>query len=141
MVRAGRKWSGRRGSNPRHLAWEASTLPTELHPHKRLRSIFHPPSGLRFRSGEAYIRILAKPSSDRSNPVIRILAKPGSDRNNSVIRILAKPGSDRSNPVIRILAKPSSDRNKMERVKRFELSTSSLARKRSSQLSYTRTRD
>jgi hypothetical protein len=25
-------WSGRRDSNPRHLAWEASTLPTELLP-------------------------------------------------------------------------------------------------------------
>lgn len=24
--------SGRRGSNPRHLAWEASALPTELRP-------------------------------------------------------------------------------------------------------------
>ena len=27
-----RGWSGRRDSNPRHLAWEASTLPTELLP-------------------------------------------------------------------------------------------------------------
>lgn len=27
------KWSGRRGSNPRHLAWEANTLPAELRPH------------------------------------------------------------------------------------------------------------
>jgi hypothetical protein len=26
-------WSGRRGSNSRHLAWKASALPTELHPH------------------------------------------------------------------------------------------------------------
>ncbi len=26
------KWSGRRGSNPRHSAWEADTLPTELLP-------------------------------------------------------------------------------------------------------------
>ena len=25
-------WSGRRGSNSRHLAWKASALPTELHP-------------------------------------------------------------------------------------------------------------
>ena len=25
-------WSGRRDSNPRHPAWEAGTLPTELHP-------------------------------------------------------------------------------------------------------------
>ena len=25
--------SGRRGSNPRHPAWEADTLPTELRPH------------------------------------------------------------------------------------------------------------
>src|SRR5947199_7757788 len=29
---AWRGWSGRRDSNPRHLAWEASTLPTELLP-------------------------------------------------------------------------------------------------------------
>src|SRR3954471_6496684 len=27
-----RRWSGRRGSNPRHSAWEADTLPTELLP-------------------------------------------------------------------------------------------------------------
>lgn len=27
------KWSGRRGSNSRHLAWEANTLPAELRPH------------------------------------------------------------------------------------------------------------
>ena len=26
------EWSGRRGSNPRHSAWEADTLPTELLP-------------------------------------------------------------------------------------------------------------
>src|SRR3954452_1005641 len=26
------RWSGRRGSNPRHSAWEADTLPTELLP-------------------------------------------------------------------------------------------------------------
>jgi hypothetical protein len=25
-------WSGKRGSNPRHQAWEACTLPTELFP-------------------------------------------------------------------------------------------------------------
>ena len=30
--RGWRKWSGRRGSNPRHSAWEADTLPTELLP-------------------------------------------------------------------------------------------------------------
>src|SRR5689334_327846 len=34
-VRRGR-WSGRRGSNPRHSAWEADTLPTELLPLGRL---------------------------------------------------------------------------------------------------------
>jgi hypothetical protein len=31
----GRRWpakSGRRGSNPRHSAWKADALPTELHP-------------------------------------------------------------------------------------------------------------
>ncbi len=27
-------WSGRRDSNPRHSAWEADTLPTELHPRR-----------------------------------------------------------------------------------------------------------
>ena len=31
----GEDWSGRRDSNPRHLAWEASTLPTELLPLSR----------------------------------------------------------------------------------------------------------
>ncbi len=29
----GRNWSGRRDSNPRHPAWKASALPTELLPH------------------------------------------------------------------------------------------------------------
>src|SRR4030095_10801725 len=28
----GAEWSGRRGSNPRHRAWEARTLPAELRP-------------------------------------------------------------------------------------------------------------
>ena len=28
-----RPWSGRRGSNPRHSAWKADALPTELLPH------------------------------------------------------------------------------------------------------------
>ena len=28
----GRDWSGRRDSNPRHPAWKARALPTELHP-------------------------------------------------------------------------------------------------------------
>jgi hypothetical protein len=32
----GEKWSGRRGSNPRHPAWEAGILPTELLPHGKL---------------------------------------------------------------------------------------------------------
>ena len=31
------RWSGRRGSNPRHSAWEADTLPTELLPLGRAR--------------------------------------------------------------------------------------------------------
>ena len=26
-------WSGRRGSNSRHLVWKTDALPTELHPH------------------------------------------------------------------------------------------------------------
>ena len=29
-----KKWSGRRDSDPRHPAWEADTLPTELRPQK-----------------------------------------------------------------------------------------------------------
>ncbi len=36
-------WSGRRGSNPRHAAWKAAALPTELLPQRfvlRLRG-FH----------------------------------------------------------------------------------------------------
>ena len=28
----GKKWSGKRGSNPRPLAWEANALPPELFP-------------------------------------------------------------------------------------------------------------
>ena len=32
---SGSSWSGRRGSNPRHQAWEACTLPAELRPHIR----------------------------------------------------------------------------------------------------------
>jgi hypothetical protein len=34
-------WSGRRGSNSRHLAWKASALPTELHPHCGLPNHLH----------------------------------------------------------------------------------------------------
>ncbi len=48
-------WSGRRGSNSRHLAWKASALPTELHPHyaehprKALTIPFYtPPTGNKF---------------------------------------------------------------------------------------------
>src|SRR4029079_10112958 len=39
---AGKRESGRRGSNPRPSAWEADALPTELRPRSRLR-IAHPP--------------------------------------------------------------------------------------------------
>ena len=28
-----RIWSGRRGSNSRHLVWKTNALPTEIHPH------------------------------------------------------------------------------------------------------------
>src|SRR5687767_5968523 len=35
MLKRVKKWSGRRGSNPRHSAWEADTLPTELLPLSR----------------------------------------------------------------------------------------------------------
>lgn len=41
--------SGRRGSNPRPLAWEANALPTELHPRR-----FGQSSGLG-RSGAGYV--------------------------------------------------------------------------------------
>ena len=41
--------SGRRGSNPRPLAWEANALPTELHPRR-----FGQSSGL-FRNGAGYV--------------------------------------------------------------------------------------
>ena len=37
-VSRGGSWSGRRDSNPRHSAWEADTLPTELLPPGRARS-------------------------------------------------------------------------------------------------------
>jgi hypothetical protein len=41
------RWSGRRGSNSRHLAWKASALPTELHPHTRqIAGSITPPSQL-----------------------------------------------------------------------------------------------
>ena len=33
-ARDGGRWSGRRGSNPRHSAWKADALPTELLPHR-----------------------------------------------------------------------------------------------------------
>lgn len=32
MVGSNEKWSGKRGSNPRPLAWEANALPPELFP-------------------------------------------------------------------------------------------------------------
>jgi hypothetical protein len=31
-LRRQKKWSGKRGSNPRQLAWKANALPTELFP-------------------------------------------------------------------------------------------------------------
>ena len=37
LVARGGTWSGRRDSNPRHSAWEADTLPTELLPLGRMR--------------------------------------------------------------------------------------------------------
>jgi hypothetical protein len=33
------KWSGRRGSNSRHLPWQGSALPTELRPHTNIYGI------------------------------------------------------------------------------------------------------
>ena len=33
-------WSGKRGSNPRHPAWKASALPTELFPHHLLKIFY-----------------------------------------------------------------------------------------------------
>ena len=33
-LRIASEWSGRRGSNPRHAAWKAAALPTELLPHR-----------------------------------------------------------------------------------------------------------
>ena len=42
--------SGKRGSNPRHSAWKADALPTELFPRNRMgREGFEPPK--RFRNG------------------------------------------------------------------------------------------
>ena len=38
-VRDDESWSGRRDSNPRHQAWEACTLPTELRPPSRQRCL------------------------------------------------------------------------------------------------------
>ena len=39
-----RIWSGRRGSNSRHLVWKTNALPTELHPHTLSNS--HPTKSL-----------------------------------------------------------------------------------------------
>jgi hypothetical protein len=38
-----KEWSGTRGSNPRHPAWEAGTLPTELVPLEGV--LFYPGRG------------------------------------------------------------------------------------------------
>ena len=49
-----KEWSGRRDSNPRHSAWEADTLPAELLPLGRPRSLasaralFNEPTAVRF---------------------------------------------------------------------------------------------
>jgi integrase len=40
--RAGLRRSGRRGSNPRPLAWEANALPAELRPHERVNDTTRP---------------------------------------------------------------------------------------------------
>jgi hypothetical protein len=45
------RWSGRRGSNPRHSAWEADTLPTELLPLGRSRSLAGVPDRFNAASG------------------------------------------------------------------------------------------
>ena len=38
-MRKNKKWSGKRGSNPRPLPWQGSALSTELFPHKSNRTI------------------------------------------------------------------------------------------------------
>ena len=35
-----RIWSGRRGSNSRHLVWKTNALPTELHPHTHTKPTY-----------------------------------------------------------------------------------------------------
>ena len=74
------------------------------------------------------------PSQERPHPT-----RPGSNRKTfSGVQFSGVRFSrvqDYSLAVIRVPAPPGSNRKTMERAKRFELSTSSLARKRSSQLS------
>ena len=47
-------WSGRRGSNPRHLPWQGSALPTELHPHHKKTLEFLVPGPLSLLYAENY---------------------------------------------------------------------------------------
>ena len=53
-------WSGKRGSNPRHQAWEACTLPTELFPpykhNKRIEE----------RNQEVFYQGLSAPSTSKA---------------------------------------------------------------------------
>ena len=82
---------------------------------------------------------------ETSLPVIQILGNPSLNRKDTegrretslpVVQILGNPSLNKKTQSN--LGKPKFEQENMERVKRFELSTSSLARKRSSQLSYTR---
>ena len=111
-------WSGRRDSNPRHLAWEASTLPTELHPpvsatysYKYPTTVFwyrtfrvqrrsHPgrPANLGYAKFiEEQNRVHFDPSGSRDAAtlaVLQILATPSLQRNKiETTLILAGPGT------------------------------------------------
>ena len=68
------KGSGRRGSNPRHSAWEADTLPTELLPRRRQAPRYQGP-------GRAASALVEGPGSDGQKspraPVNRVRARMG----------------------------------------------------------------
>ena len=60
-------WSGRRGSNSRHSAWEADALPTELRPHASCHSrVLRQRQGERAPAGRREIKRTGRPGCLRA---------------------------------------------------------------------------
>src|SRR5262249_38050444 len=81
LVRQPSSWSGRRGSNPRHRAWEARTLPAELRPLVLRRWTI---LAARLRAGQDLPRISRSTSSRWPSISARVAASRFSRSSGSV---------------------------------------------------------